>query len=65
MNNLPYLARPTENWQELPVTGQRELTWHDQESWCEAQCQGAWARSHGAFWFELDQDRVYFVLRWC
>jgi len=65
MRNLPYRALPTENWTTCPDTTHRELSWEEQEQWCWAQCQGAWTRSHGAFWFELEQDRVHFILRWC
>ena len=65
MNNLPYRALPAETWVQCPYTSRQQLTWSEQESWCQANCQANYVRSHGAFWFELDRDRVYFVLRWC
>lgn len=65
MNNLPHRALPTENWTLCPDTSRQQLSWAEQESWCADHCQSEWTRSHGAFWFALEQDRVHFVLRWC
>jgi hypothetical protein len=65
MRNLPHRAIAAETWTQCPDTSRQQLTWSEQEQWCQDHCQAEWIRSHGAFWFALEQDKVHFILRWC
>ena len=58
----PVLAREVWTRDEL---GQYNLSWEEQEEWCHRNCRGSWRNHMGAFRFELEQDLVLFVLRWC
>lgn len=58
----PIVAREVWTLDEL---GLRHLSWDQQVDWCSQNCRGGWRNHLGAFRFELEQDRVLFILRWC
>lgn len=41
------------------------VTYLDFLWWCSINCSGRWNHIGRYFYFEEEQDKVYFLLKWC